>query len=243
MIDLHSHILPGLDDGAQTLEESLAMARVAVDGGVASMAATPHCREDRTLEVYAAWHLLRDALRENGIPLRLFPGMEIFGTRETARLLREGRLFTLNGSRYPLIEFPFRSDGEEETWILRSVRRLGFVPVVAHPERYDYVQQNPEIIDRWYRMGCRMQVNRGSLLGRFGPRAQETGMELVERGFAALVASDAHSPQLRTPWLEDVRRLLEEEVSPLCARTLLLDNPRKILKDEELPPVTPEWFV
>lgn len=242
MIDLHSHILPGLDDGAQSLEESLAMARVAVEGGITSMAATPHCREDRTQEVYAAWHLLRDALRENRIPLRLFPGMEIFGTRDTARLLREGRLFTLNGSRYPLIEFSFRSDGEEETWVLNSVCKLGFVPIVAHPERYAYVQKNPALIDRWHRMGCRMQVNRGSLLGRFGPRAQSMGMELVERGFAVLVASDAHSPKLRTPCLEDVRRLLEREISPLCARTLLLDNPRKILKDEEFLPVTPEWF-
>ena len=243
MIDLHCHILPGLDDGAQSLEESLTMARVAVEGGITSLAATPHCREDRTQEVYAAWHLLRDALLESNIPLRLFPGMEIFGTPETARLLREGRLFTLNGSRYPLVEFHFQSDGEEETWILRSICKLGFTPIVAHPERYGYVQQNPGLIDQWYRMGCRMQVNRGSLLGRFGSRAGRMGMELVERGFAVLVASDGHSPQIRSPWLEDVRVLLAEEVSPLCARVLLTDNPRRILRDEELPPVTPEWFV
>ncbi len=242
MIDLHSHILPGLDDGAQSLEDSLAMARMAVDSGVTAMAATPHCLDDRSREVYDAWKLLRQALKEAGIPLRLCLGMEIFGTRDTARLLQEGRLFTLNGSRYPLIEFSFHSSGEEETWILHSVCKAGYTPIVAHPERYTYVQQNPEIVNRWRRMGCLLQVNRGSLLGRFGVSAQEMGAELVERGFAAAVATDAHSSRMRTPWMKDVRQMLARQISPLCARTLLQDNPRRILKNELLPSAEPEWF-
>lgn len=242
MIDIHSHILPELDDGAQSLEDSLAMARMAVDSGVTAMAATPHCADDRSREVYRAWRLLRQALKEAGIPLRLYLGMEIFGTRDTARLLREERLFTLNGSRYPLIEFSFHSSGEEETWILRSVCKAGFTPIVAHPERYAYVQQDPEIANRWRRMGCLLQVNRGSLLGRFGGSAQEMAAELVERGFAAAVATDAHSSRVRTPWMEDVRQLLTREISPLCARTLLQDNPRRILKNEMIPSAEPEWF-
>ena len=131
MIDLHSHILPELDDGAESLRESLAMARMAVDSGITAMVATPHCADDRTRDVYAAWQLLREALQESRIPLTLFPGMEIFGTEDTAKLLREGKLLTLNGSRYPLIEFSFHSDGEEETWILDSVCRAGFQPVDA----------------------------------------------------------------------------------------------------------------
>jgi protein-tyrosine phosphatase len=242
MIDLHSHILPGQDDGAQSLRDSLEMARMAVDSGVVAMVATPHCMDNRTREVYAAWKLLGEALKESGIPLRLFLGMEIFGTPDTARLLREKKLFTLNGSRYPLVEFSFQSDGQEETAILRSIRKAGYRPVVAHPERYAYVQQDPGIINRWYRMGCLLQVNRGSLMGRFGGRAQETAMELVDRGFATVVASDAHSPQMRTPWMEDVRELLSSEISPLCARVLLKDNPKRILRNEDMPPVQPEWF-
>lgn len=242
MIDLHCHILPELDDGSQSLQESLAMARIAVDSGVRAVVATPHCAEGRSREVMEAWSLLRQALEETGVPLKLYPGMEIFGTRDTVRLLREGKLFTLNGSRYPLIEFSFRSSGEEETWILHSVCKAGFRPIVAHPERYTYVQQDPQIINRWCRMGCLLQVNRGSLLGRFGGHAQQMAAELVERGFAAAVASDAHSPKIRTPWMEDVRTLLSRELSPRCARTLLLDNPRKILKDAEIPPVEPDWF-
>lgn len=215
MIDLHCHILPELDDGSQSLEESLAMARMAVNSGVRAMAATPHCMGERAEEVYGTWSLLRQALEETGVPLKLYPGMEIFGTPDTARLLREGKLFTLNGSRYPLIEFAFQSSGEEETLILRSVCRAGFRPLVAHPERYTYLQHDPEIVNRWCRLGCLFQVNRGSLLGRFGGHAQALAYALVEQGFAAAVASDAHSPRVRTPWMEDVRDLLAQNSPPV----------------------------
>ena len=242
MIDLHSHILPELDDGSQSLQESLTMARMAVDSGVTVMAATPHCSDGGSREAFEAWKLMRRALRENGIPLKLFPGMEIFGTEDTLQLLRDGKLYTLNGSRYPLIEFSFQSDGEQETRILRSLCKAGLRPIVAHPERYNYVQYDPEFLNRWHRMGCLMQVNRGSLLGRFGSRIQMMADEIVSRNFAAVVASDAHSPQNRTPWMMDVRNLLIREYSPACARTLLLQNPMRILKDDPIPPVEPEWF-
>ena len=242
MFDMHCHILPHLDDGACSLAESVAMARMAVESGVRVMAATPHCAGDRTREVYAAWQLLKEALEENEIPLKLFLGMEIFGTPETARMLSEKQLFTLNDSQYPLIEFSFRSDGLEETRILHSVCKAGFRPVVAHPERYSYVQQDPRLLDRWVRMGCLIQVNRGSLLGRFGSRAQRLAFALVERGFATVVASDAHSPRVRTPWLADVEQLLSEEIAPRCADLLLRENPRKILKNEVIRSAEPEWF-
>ena len=242
MIDLHSHILPEQDDGAQSLRDSLEMARMAVESGVTAMVATPHCAGGRSREVYSAWRLLREALEENGVPLKLLLGMEIFGTPDTARMLEEKKLFTLNGSRYPLVEFSFRSDGEEETGILRSICRAGYRPLVAHPERYAYVQEDPELINRWHRMGCLFQVNRGSLLGRFGRREQRMAVELVDRGFATVIASDAHSAHVRTPWMKDVQQMLSREFSPVCAEVLLRENPVKILKNQEIAPVEPEWF-
>lgn len=242
MIDLHSHILPELDDGSQSLRESMAMARVAVDSGVTAMVATPHCMDDRAREVHSAWLLLRDALAEAEIPLKLYLGMEVFGTRDTVRFLRERKLFTLNGSYYPLIEFAFRSDGREETRILQSVIEAGYRPLVAHPERYSYVRRNPELINIWQHMGCLFQVNRGSLLGRFGNSAQDMAFELVERGFAAVVASDAHTAHMRTPWMADVKELLAREVSAQTADCLLQYNPERILRNEQLPPAAPDWF-
>lgn len=242
MIDLHSHILPGLDDGSQSLWESLEMARLAAQSGVRAMVATPHCTFGHGQEVRKAWELLRDALRETGIPLKLYPGMEIFGTADTVRLLQAGELFTLNGSRYPLVEFQFLSSGEEETKILRDLVTAGYRPVVAHPERYVYLQQEPELINLWVRMGCLLQINRGSLQGRFGENARELAFALVDRGFAAAVSSDCHSSKRRTPWMEDVCQMLSRNFSPRAAQYLLQRNPALILQNRQLPPMEPDWF-
>ena len=242
MIDLHCHILPGLDDGAENFEESLAMAAIAAGHGIRHIAATPHCASGGAWDVIERVNMLQELLLEEGIPVQLHPGMEIFGTYETARLLREKQLLTLNNSRYPLIEFSFYSDGEEETDILRSVIEAGYTPVVAHPERYSYVCQEPALINRWKKMGCLFQVNRGSLLGRYGQSAQQMGMALVQRGFATVVATDAHSPVVRTPRAKDAYEVLTHSFSPVAADVLMHRNPEMILNDRRLPPVKPDWF-
>lgn len=242
MIDLHCHILPQLDDGAQSLRESIAMARMALDSGVTAMAATPHCISGNAAEVRDRVLLLRETLEEEEIPLRIYVGMEIFGTEDTPRLLRSGKLMTLNKSRYPLMEFGFRGLGERETEILWDVIQAGYRPIVAHPERYEYVQENPNLINLWYNMGCLMQVNRGSLMGRFGNESRYLALELINRGFACVVASDGHSPEMRTPWMADVHELLSREFSPAAAEILLQENPALILKNQPLDPVEPEWF-
>ena len=114
--------------------------------------------------------------------------------------------------------------------------------MIAHPERYSCVQRDPMVVNEWYRMGCLFQVNRGSLLGRFGRREQRMAVELVDRGFATVVASDAHSARMRTPWMKDVQQMLSQEFAPVCAEVLLRENPLKILRNLDLPPVEPEWF-
>lgn len=242
MIDLHCHILPMMDDGSQSITESLAMARMAVDSGVAVMAATPHCINGGADEVADRVLLLREALEEEGIPLKLCMGMEIFGTEDTARLLCDERLLTLNGSRYPLIEFSFRGTGERETEVLQDVLSAGFRPVVAHPERYGYIQDHPELLNYWMDLGCLFQVNRGSLLGRFGSDARFMALELVHRGFAAAVASDGHSSAVRTPWMEDIGNFLRREAGSETAKKLLLQYPRMILTNQPLQLDQPEWF-
>lgn len=242
MIDIHSHILPAIDDGSRTLEESLHMAQMAVESGIKAIVTTPHCVDDRSDEIQTAFVFLKEALEKFHIPLKLYMGMEIFGTEDTASLLKNEELFTLNGSRYPLIEFDFDSDGEEETDILEDVIRAGFRPVVAHPERYRYLRRDPYLINEWYHMGCLFQINRGSLLGRFGRGPQKMAMELIDRGFTVAVASDAHYANTRTQCMEDVAQLLKAEFSEETARVLLKKNPRHLLNDEEIPFEKPIWF-
>lgn len=242
MIDLHCHILPGVDDGARHMEESIHMAAMAAESGVTALVATPHCMDGGAQPVLEAVQDLRNVLQEEEIPVQVYPGMEVFGTMDTARLLRAGQLLTLNGSRYPLIEFAFDGDGELETQILEEVLRAGFVPVVAHPERYGWVRQNPRILNVWTSMGCLLQVNKGSLLGRFGRGPEQMALEMTDRGFATVVGSDAHYARVRTPWLYEAWELLARQFAPVAARVLLEDNPKKILSNEQFTPAEPEWF-
>lgn len=230
------------------MEQALAMAEMAAESGVTAIVTTPHSNLPGHYENYwdmkleGRFRALREAIQASGIPLELYAGMEIFGTAEVPELLRQGRLIPLAGSRYPLIEFPFHGYARQATGILAEVLELGYRPIVAHPERYGFVQAEPELINRWTDMGCLLQVNKGSLLGRFGRSAESMALSLVGRGFAAAVASDAHSPAARTTWMADVETLLREEFGAEAAQVLLKDNPRRVLLDQTIDMREPEWF-
>lgn len=246
MIDIHIHILPGVDDGASDWEVALDMARMAVESGVTALAVTPHCNmRYQNFHVPSLVHRIgrfREMLYQFQIPLKLYTGMEIMGSYDTGERLREGTLATLNGSRYPLVEFHFTGSGQEETEILDSILKFGYRPIVAHPERYLYVQEDPELLNTWLEMGCLLQINRGSLLGRFGQRASVVAHAMVDRGFAAVVASDAHSHVQRTPWMADVWEMLASDFSSSTASRLLEEHPRRILLDQEIHMESPDWF-
>ena len=248
MIDIHAHILPGVDDGSPSLASSLEMARLALDCGVDAMSATPHCylpEGDETLWADALARRTEElsaALAEERVPLRLYAGMEIFGMPDTADKLRDGRLCTLASSRYPLIEFPFHDYGLEATELLGRVLDLGLRPIVAHPVRFRLAQEVPRRLSLWADLGCRLEVMRGSRLGRFGPRAEALGSSLVARGFAAFVASAAHTRVVRAPWMRDVQELLRREYSHRSARLLLEENAERVLRNETIEMDEPDWF-
>jgi protein-tyrosine phosphatase len=248
IVDIHTHILPGLDDGAQDWEGAITMAELAVESGTAALVATPHCGlpdQDLTETVDTIRRRLnrfRKFLTERKLPLVLCEGMEIFGTPDTASLLEQGRLLTLNHSRYPLIEFPFEDYGSEATRILEQVRDLGYVPVVAHPERYLYVQDKPELLNLWADMGCLMQVNRGSLVGKFSETAGELAWAMVARGFAFTIASDAHTHYARTPWMQDVRKELLREFTADYVTLLMEKRPLELLRNVAVSMDEPDWF-
>lgn len=211
MTDIHAHILPGIDDGAPDMRQSLQMAELAVGSGVKTVVATPHCIDYAPTKNFWDARLaerienFRSRLKDEKIPLEILPGMEIFGTERTPELLRRGKLIGLNRSNYPLIEFAFYGYGAEATDILQEIVDMGMRPIVAHPERYDYILRQPSILNIWAEMGCLLQINKGSLLGNFGEREQRLAFELVDRGFAFCVASDAHRSNRRTTQMTDTR--------------------------------------
>ena len=241
MTDIHCHILPSVDDGAADMAEALEMARLAEQSGVETVVATPHCAIPGTerqnfisRELYDRFVAFRDAMAAEGIGLKLKAGAEIFCTEETPRLLREGKLLTLASSDYLLTEFYFDMPGVYMSHMLACLAAEGVCPVVAHPERYEAVQQQPELVAEWAQMGYVLQVNKGSALGRFGRSAAQTAHHLLRQGLVHLIASDAHGADSRTPDMTEIRFFLEDYFSEEYARDLLEENPRRILENKPL---------
>lgn len=239
MVDIHCHICYGSDDGAENLETAVEMVALAHESGTTRIAATPHSNVpgsngnywgDALKEKIA---LLRATLREREIPVEISEGQEIFCTDKTARLLHEGKLITLNGSRYPLLEFDFYEYAEDVYEKLRAVAAEGCVPVVAHPERYAFVTEEEDAVFKLKNLGCLLQINKGSLEGRFGRDAFFASRRLMELRLADAVASDAHSPYMRTPDMRHAHELICEEYSYDYAEILLEKNPQRILQDRE----------
>lgn len=248
MIDIHAHILPGLDDGSDRMTTSLRMAELAIRSGVTDLIATPHSNQRRRFENYASpaleehLHRLREALRREKLELRVHPGTEAYATSDMAELYRAGKLLTLAGSRYLLVEFNFHDDVYYMENILRDLLETGVTPVVAHPERYLALQTLPDILCEWVEAGVHLQINKGSLSGFFGRGPYELAVTMLEHDLASFVASDAHRADRRTPVLSDAYRWLAANTSEHLADRLLRDNPARVLKDEPLRPCRPIPF-
>lgn len=241
MIDIHCHILPGIDDGAECAAVACQMARRALDEGVDTIVATPHCNLPRCYPNHRGRRytecisMFRALLRQEGIPLEILPGAEVFARRSNLRrLLEEDQLVTLNHSRYLLVEFPFEAAERDICDMLREIAHRGLVPVIAHPERYVALQTHGELAAQWYEQGYVLQVNKPSLEGRLGLSAMETAYDLLSLGLAHVIASDAHDMRYRTTGLRLLRRRLEPYCSDAYIDRLLEENPRRIISDQEL---------
>lgn len=201
MIDLHSHILPGVDDGPETLASSLEIARAAVADGIRVVAATPHVRDDYPTDadtMERAVEELRDALRSNMIPLDVRTGGEIAIDWLDRLPLEELRRFGLGGNPdYILIEFPYYGFPLNLVGAAFDLASRGVTPVIAHPERNADVQMSPEKLRPIVRSGALVQVTAASLDGRVGPSSQQAARQLIELELAHLLASDAHHATIR----------------------------------------------
>lgn len=243
MIDIHTHILPGLDDGAASMEEAVAMAELAIDSGIRGIVATSHGNlGGYTLEDYEeAFYSLRRALEKERIPITLYTGMEIFMNHEALELLNQKELLTLNRTSYVLVEFDF----QEELWMvndyLQSLQEEGYIPVIAHVERYDFVQRHLDEVYRWANQGYVLQGNKGSFLGAFGREVKETALSLLRHRLIHVIASDAHGIEGRTPSMGNIYRFLTENVPMQYRDVLLEENPERILRGKEIlsPPPVP----
>jgi protein-tyrosine phosphatase len=236
VIDLHSHILAGLDDGARTLEESYEMARVAVAEGVTVVAATPHVRDDfptRAEVMEEAVAELNSDLAANEIDLEVLPGGEVDLGWLTTMSEDERRRFTIaQNGRYLLVEIPLIGWPLSLETQIFTLRSAGVTPILAHPERNSEVQANPGLIERLVRGGARVQVTGASLDGRLGRRASQACRRLLDLGLVHVLASDAHAPDVRRGGLAQAVAALRDDG---LARYLTWDVPAAIVAGEPVP--------
>lgn len=237
MIDIHTHILPGIDDGARTLGDALDMARAFVADGVTAIVATPHVRDDYPTSADAmlrAVDVLRRALDDAAIPLTVFSGAELdidWIPRLDATKL--GRLTLAGNGRYVLVETPYYGWPVGLVEQLLRLRVAGFTPVLAHPERNREVQANPSLLPPLVHGGTFVQVTAASLDGRLGPRSRETASRLVATNLAHVVASDAHTPDVRAAGMRAAADAIEDQA---LAQWLAEDVPLALVEGRDLPP-------
>jgi protein-tyrosine phosphatase len=230
LIDLHSHVLPALDDGVATLDEALALCAAAAADGVEVLAGTPHVRHDYPTTPEQMENALA-ALQAASPPLRLVSGGEL-DLAELDRPKDELARFGLGGTRWLLVETPYWGWPLDIAERLFQLRVQGFGVVLAHPERNADVQEQPELLEPLVAGGTLVQLTAASVDGRLGPRAARSSRALLDRGLAHLIASDAHAPAIRAVGLSAaVAALRNDEL----ARWLTDDVPRSILQDTETP--------
>lgn len=240
MLDLHCHILPGVDDGADTPDTACRMAAMAADCGVEVIVATPHCNNPGLEPNFASPGLHRQFARLQaeldrwGIPVQILPGAEVLVRSSFAADLEAGRYQTLAGSRYLLVEFWFDTDPHSIDRALDTVLQTGLVPVLAHPERYFCVQDRPSLASAWADRGCVLQLNKGSILGSLGAGAYDAASLLLARGLCHIIASDAHHYRYRSTDLSGLVAAMERRFPGLDPFVFLQRNPLRIINDRPL---------
>ena len=243
MLDLHCHILPGIDDGAVDLEMALEMARMAAADGIRTIACTPHIYpgmyENTLPGIRAAIAAFQAELDARDIPLKLHEGADVHLVPGLLEGIRDGRVATLGGTRYLLLEPPHHVEPPRFEDSVFELMAAGIVPVITHPERLSWVEHQYATFERISRRGAWMQVTAGAMTGRYGKRVQYWAERFTGEGHTMLLATDAHHPKRRPPLLAEARDAAARLVGAEEARHMVETRPAGILANaapDTLPP-------
>ena len=239
MIDLHCHILPGIDDGPHTMDESLVMCRQAVADGITTIVATPHYNP-----VGCSWSAddlnsgirsLQDALRAEALDLTILPGAELPVFPELSRhVTAANSCLTVNNSTYFLVEFrPFAAPANAEQFLVALLDN-GLTPVIAHPERCQWLVSQTALLTRLANQGVLLQLTAGSIAGRFGLPVRDFSLRLLRQGLAHVIASDAHDSSDRTPCLTEAVNLVADLIGREKAMAMVTTTPAAIINNQPL---------
>lgn len=249
MIDLHCHILPGLDDGANTLYEAVEMARMAEEDGIRKIVATPHLfrgeftPKDLGLIEEKKQEFVK-ALEKMNINIEVFTGAEVHISHNLIDKIKKNRGFlVINQSSYMFVEFPSEHVFSGVKDLFFNLMSEGITPVITHPERNSIFIRNPSLLYELVQMGAFCQANSGSFMGLYGIRSQQAVYKFLELGLVHFIASDCHNTRSIIPKLSEAVVRASEVVGEANAAALVMDNPQAVLDNQEIPyfpaPVSP----
>lgn len=240
MIDIHSHLLNEIDDGARTLEESKKLLKDLSKIGITHVILTPHYINgsnfvSNNYQKQEKLEKLKEYLKEENISLYLYLGNEIFIDKDIISLFKKNELTTLNGSRYFLIEFPVSRETNDLMDILFYLRNKNYIPIIAHPERYSYFQKDTKKIDELLKMGCLFQGNLSNVLGKYGKKAKKLFLYMLKNNKYQFLASDIHhEDDILFKKMTKVKKEIIKLTNLKTYELLTIDNPLKVLKDEKI---------
>lgn len=239
IIDVHCHVLPRIDDGPDSLQESVEMVKLAVQHGVKAIIATPHYipgeLEYEVQEIHNRVSLLQSALNDSGIDCTIYPGMELYLSPKIIENISQGRVVPLGGiGNYLLVEFPSRDASPTLINLIYEIRLRGFQPIIAHPERNEMILKDPLIVNRLLQEGALLQLNAGSLIGKYGNKVKNLAEDLIKQELISLVGSDAHSVQKRSFYFDQVLECFKGKKMEVYAQDIFHQNGNKILTQQEI---------
>jgi len=235
MIDFHSHILPGIDDGSRNLEQSIVMVNEAKEAGFTKIISTSHYMENYYECNERDRRQLLKKVQENVQGIELILGNEIYITNNIIELLQNGQASSINGTKYVLFEFPLittRPMNDKEV-IYRLVEN-GYIPIIAHPERYPFIQENPDYLFELEEMGALFQANYGSIIGMYGLKAKKTLKILLKNNLISFFGSDAHRPEQVYNKMPKIIKKLKKIISNEEFEEFTEINPEKVFKNENI---------
>lgn len=240
MIDIHSHILNEMDDGARSMEESIAIVKKLEAIGFTHVVATPHYITgsrylSNNVEKKQKLGKLELALKRENISIHLYLGNEIFMDAEIISLLKKNEITPINGSHYLLIELPVSRPMHEMMELLFFFRSKNYIPIIAHPERYLYLQEDHSLIDKFLKMGCLFQGNFSNIIGKYGTHAKKLFLYMLKNNQYQFLASDVHrEDDILFKNMKKIKKEIVKLTSLEKWQELTYDNPLKVLKDEHI---------
>ena len=235
MIDFHSHILPGIDDGSKNLEQSISMVNEAREAGFTKIISTSHYMENYYECNEKERKQLIEQVQNKVEGIELYLGNEIYITNNMIELLKNGQASTINDTKYVLFEFPLiNTKPMNDREVIYRLIENGYIPIVAHPERYPFIQENPNYIFELEEMGTLFQANYGSIIGRYGNKAKKTLKILLKNHLISFFGSDVHRPEQIYNKMAKIIKKLKKIISDEEFEKISVINPQKVLNNEDI---------